>query len=172
MTIKGLGSLISKLNDLDSVTLEGARKGIGKSAMKIQKDAKLLVPKNTGELKNSIHIKVKVDDETVTGKVYTTNDHALYVEFGTGPVGKASKKEIPPGVAIQYKDKGWLVPVKYFPNYEQYGMIAITIKGELYVPSRGQKAQQFMTPAAKKHKAKVSNDVSASIKRELKELKK
>lgn len=172
MTIKGLGSLISKLNDLDSVTLEGARKGIGKSAMKIQQDAKILVPKNTGELKNSIHIEVKVEEETVTGKVYTTNDHALYVEFGTGPVGKASKKEIPPGVAIQYKDKGWSVKVSDFPNYEQYGFKKVMLHGEERVIVYGQKAQQFMTPAAKKHKAKVSNDVSASIKQELKELKK
>lgn len=173
MTIKGMKSLTQKLASMNEVSLEQSRKAIGKNLLRVQADAKRnlagSVTHSSGELMNSIHVDTKIENNEVIGRVYTTNAHAMYVEFGTGPIGKASIKEIPPGVALQYKDKGWLVPVKYFPDYEQYGMIAIDIKGELFVPTRGQEAQQFMTKAAKKHKAKMGKEISSSIGKQISE---
>lgn len=172
MPIGNIDSLMKKLSSVEDVAIEGAKKGMGKTLLRMQKDAKLNAPTADNTLINSIHIDIREVEKGIEGKVYTVNDHAIYVEFGTGPVGEQSDKVIPPGVALQYKDKGWLVPVQYFPNYERYGMIAIEIKGELFVPTRGQKAQQFMTPAAKNSKGKFKNDMSLGIRKELKELSK
>ena len=172
MSIKNLDSLFNKLDKLNSVALDGAVSGMTRSLLKTQSDAKINAPTNDGDLKNSIHINIEAEGDTVSGKVYTTNDHAMYVEFGTGPVGEKSKKEIPPGVAIQYKDKGWLIPVEYFPDYKKYGIVAIEVKGALFVPTKGQKAQQFMTTAAKMNDATLGKNVSTEVSKKLKGMSK
>ncbi len=170
MSIKNLDSLKKKLSSLNETIIEGAVPGFNQSLLKIQRDAKIHAPKMDGDLMRSIHIELNQTESGLTGKVYTTNDHAVYVEFGTGPNGEASNAEVPPGVAIQYKDKGWLVPVQYFPNYQLYGMTAIEINGELFVPTKGQKAQQYMTPAARMNEKTLTKEVSISVAKKLKEL--
>ncbi|CAM3606815.1 HK97-gp10 family putative phage morphogenesis protein [Erysipelothrix urinaevulpis] len=171
--IKGLDKLTKKLAKTHKIAHDATKKGVRDKTLSTQRDAKLHAPTMHGDLMRSIKAEVRDDDNIITGKVYTKNPHAVYVEFGTGPVGEASEKVIPKGMAIQYKDKGWLVPVDFFPNYQQYGMIAIEINGELFVPTRGQKAQQFMTPASLKNKVNVGKDIGATVSKQLrKDLKK
>lgn len=50
-------------------------------AIRVQGDAKIIVPVDTGSLRNSIHIKQGENNKSVI--VYTTIEYASYVEFGT-----------------------------------------------------------------------------------------
>ncbi|WZU00617.1 HK97 gp10 family phage protein [Erysipelothrix sp. D19-032] len=92
MSIKGSDSLLRKLSALDDIALDGAQSGLTKSPLKVQRDAKRHAPRNSSDLANSIHTRVDKGEKSISGSVYTNNPHAMYVEFGTGPKGKGTKK--------------------------------------------------------------------------------
>lgn len=53
--------------------------------------AQARVPTDTGELKNSIHVEIVQISETKSIYAYMTqSDHAMYVEFGTGEIGRGT----------------------------------------------------------------------------------
>lgn len=89
--IRGLGSLIAKLNILGGSADECMRKGIGKSMTVIEGDAKDLCPVGeTGELRDSIHSETKIIEGIVLGECGTNKEYAAYQEFGTGQRGAES----------------------------------------------------------------------------------
>lgn len=167
MSIKGLDSLLKKLSVLDDVALDGAQNGFTKSLLKVQRDAKRHAPRSSSDLANSIHTRVDKGEKSISGSVYTNNPHAMYVEFGTGPVGNKSAKEVPKGIVLQYRNTPWSISVKDFPDYDKYGLTPILLYGEMRIITYGQKAQQFMTPAAKMNKSKFSGEVSKGIRKSL-----
>lgn len=167
MSIKGLDSLLRKLSVLDDVVLDGAQNGFTKSLLKVQRDAKRHAPRSSSDLANSIHTRVDKGEKSISGSVYTNNPHAMYVEFGTGPKGKGTAAIIPKGVVLQYRDTPWFVNAKDFPDYIKYKFVTYEVDGETYILVRGQKAQQFMSPAAKMNKSKFSGEVSKGIRKSL-----
>lgn len=89
MTINNIKSLMRKLERLggDQSALE---RGIKKGTLKVQGDAKLLAPEDTGQLRNSIQADVESKNGEVVGRVHTNVEYAAYVEFGTGQRGASS----------------------------------------------------------------------------------
>ena len=56
-TLQGLDEILATLSGLGGDIKESARKGLERGAKKIQKNAKLLTPVDTGNLRNSIKTK-------------------------------------------------------------------------------------------------------------------
>lgn len=98
--LKGGKELIKKLNKLSE--MEQAEP-IKWATAEILRNAKLYVPKDTGMLANSIHMDVTKEGKQIIGKVFTNNEYALYVEFGTGIKGNGSYPYKPKGVNLSYK---------------------------------------------------------------------
>lgn len=59
-----------------------AIRGLIKASMLVESQAALLVPVNTGALRNSIGY--KVNESELTAYIGTNCEYAIYVEFGTG----------------------------------------------------------------------------------------
>lgn len=70
--------------------LKGGRRGM----KKVQKNAKMLCPVDTGELRNSIKENGEINGDEINCKVFTNSDH-WYPEFGTGQRGKESNIDRP-----------------------------------------------------------------------------
>lgn len=85
ITIKGTKELQNLLKNIGTAPLE---RTIKKVTVEVQGQAKALAPANTGTLRNSI--KMNYDSNKKEGRVYTNNDYATYVEFGTGVRGNGT----------------------------------------------------------------------------------
>ncbi len=88
--IKGMDSLIRKLNQLGGNVDDCMFRGIGKSMTVIEGDAKDLCPVDKGELRDSIHSDTKKVPSGVRGACGTNKEYAAYPEFGTGQRGSES----------------------------------------------------------------------------------
>lgn len=102
-TIKNLQRLQQKLNAMGDQAAPIMRVCVAQGLEVVKAQAKLNCKVDTGELRNSIHSRSRVKENTVTGDVYTSNDHAAYVEFGTGQRGEAAPKDLPEGMELHYK---------------------------------------------------------------------
>lgn len=77
MSIEGLDKLYAKLEKLSELDLT---KGLTKGAFRVEREAKIIVPVDTGLLRSSIH--TEVEDNSAT--VGTNVEYAANVEFGFG----------------------------------------------------------------------------------------
>lgn len=89
-SLEGLEELLANLSGLGGNIKESSRKGLERGAKKIQRNAKLLTPVDTGNLRNSIKTKSEINADGAEAQVYTNAEYAPYVEFGTGQRGKES----------------------------------------------------------------------------------
>lgn len=92
----------------------------------------------TGQLRGSIHMKVKKTSDGYQGIVYTNNDHAMFVEFGTGIRGNGSYKYKIKNVNLRYRED-WA----------------------------GMKAQPYMYPALKSQEKNVKTILKYGVRKEL-----
>lgn len=141
MTMQNLNSLIRKLNRLGGDKAPLVR-GIKKATIKVQGDAKLLAPVNTGRLRNSIQSETKEIGGKVVGRIFTSLEYAPYVEFGTGQRGETSPSP-PKSPDDLYYRQDWA----------------------------GMEAQPFMYPAAKQNEKVVPRIVGEEIRKELRSLR-
>ena len=88
--IRGLDSLIRKLQRLGGNADDCMYKGIGKSMTVIEGDAKDLCPVDRGELIDSIHSYTKKQGVEIKGTDGTHKQYAAYQEFETGQRGAES----------------------------------------------------------------------------------
>ena len=128
------------------------------SCVLVQQNAKQRCPKDTGALRRSIYVAVQASEEKVTGIVYTNEEYATYVEFGTGPVGEANHAGISPNVTPVYSQTGWFTKKEYADTGSKIGHM------------RGQAAQPFMYPALKDNEERVTRNISNYIAREIKKV--
>lgn len=177
-TIKNLDALFSKLDAISENSASILTKGMSKGAKLIQGSAKLLCPVKEGKggkLRESIRTRTYAKDGVVESTVYTNKSYAAYVEFGTGPRGAASAKELPEGLEIQYKNEGWWIPVGdgegeiSQEDVEKYGMFTLTYEDKTFAYSQGQPAQPFLYPAFTSNKDKVVQVVANAVKKGIKE---
>lgn len=135
MSLEGLSELYKALDTIKENSTAVAEQAVLAGAEKIRKQAVLLAPVATGELRQSIKTMTRVEGKsTVKGIVYTNKAYAPYVEFGTGPIGEASDhSDVSPNIAITYKQKGW--------SYQD-------AEGNWH-HTRGQPAQPYLYPAAR-----------------------
>lgn len=102
-SVEGLDELLAKLSGLGGDIKESSRKGLERGAKKIQKNAKYLVPVDTGNLRNSIKTKSKETQIGAEAQVFTNLEYAPYVEFGTGQRGRESNINRPQRSFLQSK---------------------------------------------------------------------
>lgn len=143
-TVKGLDSLLRKLDALGGNSQKALRTGIFQATKKVQGDAKDLAPVaevDGGTLRNSIQASVEEKGGKIVGKVSTNVEYAAYVEFGTGQRGESSPS--PP------KYDGEL-------NYRQ--------------DWAGMAAQPYMYPAAAQNKDIVPKIVAQYVRSEIRKL--
>ena len=98
ITIKNLERLQNKLDKLGNADITRV---VRNATTFVHAQAKMLAPRDTGDLAGSIHMAVNKEGNEVIGKVYTNNDHAVFNEFGTGIRGASSNVEAP--VSLTYK---------------------------------------------------------------------
>lgn len=156
MEVKGTKELLQKLNSINSaVSGKIIKNAVAKGCHKVQAAAKLLCPKDTGELIKSIVTKVEKKGDRITGKVYTNKEYAPYVEFGTGPKGQEDHDGISPNITPSYREKGWSY------KDEETGERVYT---------RGQPAQPYMYPALKDNEEEVKNQIAEDVVKEIRKL--
>lgn len=167
MTIKNMKSLQRKLNDLSNGEMDQTvEKGVMRGGKLIQGKAKLLCPVALGELRSSIRTKkLKGFGNKIGCIIFTNNDHAAPVEFGTGPVGQANHEGISPNVTPVYVQHGWDIPADKVSSAdaEKYHWPTRTYSGKKYYMTSGQRAQPFMYPAAKTAEKELSTVVGNEI---------
>ncbi|PEF14836.1 hypothetical protein CON87_32900, partial [Bacillus cereus] len=66
---------------------------------------------SSGELLGSLKTEVVENAEgKIVGRVWSDKAQAIYREFGTGPNGQASSKDLPEGVNPVYTQTRWFIP--------------------------------------------------------------
>ena len=149
-SIKGLDSLLRKLDTLGGNSTEVLERGITKAAKRVQRDAKLLCPVDSGDLRNSIRAETEVQDGVVIGKVSTNKEYAPYVEFGTGQRGQSGEAyttDLERGEALKYPGE---------LSYRQDWV--------------GMPAQPFLYPAMKQNEDKIIGDVANELRKEIRKM--
>ncbi|GGA31738.1 HK97-gp10 family putative phage morphogenesis protein [Psychrobacillus lasiicapitis] len=144
MTIKGLNSLIRKLDALGGNSQKALKTGIRKGTMLVQGDAKELAPVaeiDGGLLRGSIQAKVTEKNGDITGKVSTNVEYAAYVEFGTGQRGEGSPSPPKSPENLNYR-QDWA----------------------------GMDAQPYLYPALNQNKERVKAIVKDELKKEIRKL--
>ncbi len=81
--IKGLESLMAKLDAMGGNVLDALDKAVRETALAAQADARDNAPVDTGALKGSISTEFDRNAESSTGTVYTNIEYGLYQEMGT-----------------------------------------------------------------------------------------
>lgn len=148
MSINGIDSLMKKLNALGGNVNKVLEISISKQTKLIQGEAKDLCPVDTGDLRKSIFTDVNVSSSKVTGKVFTNNEYAGYVEFGTGSVGETTPVADKYPGELAYKQDKWLA------NIPDVGLRYVA----------GQPAQPYMYPAIKNNEDKVLRNIKLDLK--------
>ncbi len=74
-SMQGLDKLLSTLSGLGGDMKESARKGLERGAKKIQKNAKMLTPVDTGNLRGSIKTNSNINAEGAEAQVYTNCEY-------------------------------------------------------------------------------------------------
>lgn len=94
MKLEGIEKLLEKFKKVkDPKAMEA---NIKKACALVERSAKQMAPKGTGELRNSITSKVEVQGDELVGVVYTPLEYAPYVEFGTGLFAEEEgRKDVP-----------------------------------------------------------------------------
>lgn len=106
-----------------------------KSAIMVQGDARILVPVDTGRLRNSIAYEIRADGTGVVGKVGTNVAYGRYVEEGTAP-------HFPPVGAVA----GWA---------NRHGIAPFLVARA--ISRHGTKARPYLKPALAKNVAAIND---------------
>lgn len=172
--IINIDKLMKKLARLGGDTNSVIEKGVKKGTKTMQGFAKELCPVggiSDDPLRESIKDKYEKSNKGIKGIVFTNADHAPYIEFGTGPVGRDSG-----GVAanikssISYKEDGWYIPADDIDASvaEKYHFKKVRIKGKDFYYSEGQAAQPFLYPALATKEEVITKRIADEIKKEIK----
>ena len=81
--IKGLDSLMHKLDRMGGNVLDALEKAVNNTAIRAQADARFDAPIDTGRLRESISVENERNHDSATSKVYTNVEYALFQELGT-----------------------------------------------------------------------------------------
>jgi HK97 gp10 family phage protein len=159
-SIKGLDSLMRKLDKLGGNTEHALQNAVKLTVFEAEASAKANAPVGvgsqadsggSGSLRGSITHEVKRAPAAIEGRVFTNAGHAAYVEFGTGPVGAANHAGISPNVRVSWTTrKYWIYP--------------ITLGGKkTFRVTSGQPAKPYLYPAAVEHKDTLTRNVRRTL---------
>lgn len=128
----------------------------------------------SGELLGSFKDEVVINAQgKIVGRIWSDKEQAIYREFGTGPVGQESKKDLPEGVTPVYSTSAWFIPAeKTGVDLEAvYGIPRITIQGKDFYLTRGQPARPALYPSLKEIVEQAPDIYKEHVQKRLKELK-
>ncbi len=161
--IEGLDSVIAALEGAVGNLIPASAKGLEQGLDVVAREAKKSCPVDTGELRNSIRAQVDEYATFVTGEVGSHKDYAVYVEMGTGDVGRRSGGNGSP-VKASYRTGGWFVPVGRSETLIKDTVVETASNGFW---TNGQPARPFLWPAWKANKGKVLATIRSTIKKSL-----
>lgn len=138
LKIQGLESLLAALDQVGADTPTVVKQAAHQTAMRIQATAKQLAPVDTGQLRFSIETSSEIKGDEVEAKVFTNSDHAIFLEYGTGP--KADDAPL----------NGQPKNPDDVPHTAKPFWVYRTEDGK-FLTSKGQPPQPFMYPAAITH---------------------
>lgn len=125
---------------------------------------------NDGGLAESFKVSDPEGEGNVTASVFSDNPASWYREFGTGPNGEKSVKDLPENVNPVYKQEPWFFPVSSVNKdlNTRYGIPIVNIKGTLFYYSHGQPARPYMYPAYKDAVENLDDIVTRNVNNILK----
>ena len=170
VTIKNIDRLTRKLNNIADLDIKDV---VNKATLMVHGQAKELAPVGKGGgsgLAGSIRMKTKKTTTGYEGRVYTNQEYAMYVEFGTGIKGDGTYPYKIEGLNLTYEDNPWFIPADKISKdiAEKYHFIKVHGKnGSEYYISYGQKAQPFMYPALKRNEKAIYKLFKEGVKSEL-----
>lgn len=129
---------------------------------------------SSGELLGSFKNEVVINAQgKIVGRVWSDKEQAMYREFGTGPIGQASQKDLPEGVTPVYSTSAWFIPAeKTGVDLEAvYGIPRITIQGKDFFLTRGQPARPALYPSLKEIVEQAPDIYKEHVQKRLEELK-
>lgn len=115
MEIKNVDRLLRRLDNVGNIDLKPI---IGKATLIVEAQAKALTPVDTGALRSSIHPEVTKIGKEVVGRVYTSLEYAMYVEFGTGVRGNGSYPYEVNGLGYSSEHGGQVAQPYMYPALE------------------------------------------------------
>ncbi|MBR5593901.1 MAG: HK97 gp10 family phage protein [Bacteroidaceae bacterium] len=136
--------------------------------------AKTLAPVNDdggSGLAGSIHMQVKDTGDELQGRVYTNQEYAAYVEFGTGVKGSGTYPYRIDGLNLTYRSTPWFIPADKIDaaTAEKYHFKKVYGKdGAVYYMTYGQEAQPFMYPALKNHEKAIKRKFAECVRTNVK----
>ena len=134
--IDDIEPIIQRLEHLTDVgKIESA---MGDCCALVERRAKQIAPKDTGQLRNSITSKVERDGTDVVGVVFTPKEYAPYVEYGTGLFAEKGGRKDVPWVYVDDKGKGHT--------------------------TSGQKPHPYLRPALNENRDKIIRILEESVK--------
>lgn len=163
--IRGLSRLKGKLGKVSVSAQKGAEQAVYEIAQEVEGRAVSnlsSVKYSSGELAGSVRHEVTTTNRTggTTAMVWSDKKQAMFREFGTGPNGEASKKDLPPGITPVYTQRAWFIPTKDVPDLAaMYDMPVIVIQGETYYLTAGQPARPWLYPALKYVEENMAEDI-------------
>lgn len=170
--IHGLDELKAKLNKLPDVLAEGAMNGqedaIEQAEAYAVDELQSSIKYSQGELARSFKHEVKQEGDEIIARWWNSSMVAIFREFGTGRVGEASPKKLPPNIAIAYRQTPWYIPAEEvdIDLNKIYGIPKIKIKGKYFYRTTGQPARQFMTPAMDRLAKEAPNIIKTRVEQE------
>lgn len=147
--IKNMDRLLKKLVEISQVDV---KTNMNQATALVHAQAKLLAPDNYGNLKGSIHMEVKQENELVYGRVYTNLEYAPFVEFGTGIKGNGTYPYKLDRINLIYRGTPWV----YTPD-----------GGESFYYTEGQVAKPFLYPALYNNKSQIVNILKNGLSEKL-----
>lgn len=148
ITIKNIDRLTKRLNNVSTIDMVPM---VNKATLIVEAQAKALCDGfqfPTGALKGSIHPKVEIKGKNVIGSVYTSLNHAPYIEFGTGIKGNGTYPYSVKGLSLEYRSTPWV--------YND---------GDQFWYTKGQVAKPFMYPALNMNKERIRNLFQSEYKK-------
>lgn len=178
VTIKGMSSLNRKLGILPKLTNEAIYNATNEVTETVkgyaESNLQSSVKHASGELSGSVKSETEIEDQKkVVGRVWTDKKQGIFREFGTGPVGQKSTKDLPSGITPVYTQKPWFFPVASvsLDLTELYGMFKLTINNVEFYKTSGQPARPWLYPALKKAPDIAPGIYKEHVQKKLKELK-
>lgn len=176
--IRGMDRLRRKVNALPQIlntAMEGATNEITelvRAAAELKLSSSMKA--GSGELLGSIKTEVVVDSGgKLVGRVWSDKEQAIYREFGTGPNGEASLKDLPEGIHPVYTQTRWFIPAEAvaIDLSAVYGMPKITIQGKDFYITSGQPARPFLYPSLKEILPQMGDIYKEHVQKGLRGLK-
>lgn len=172
MTVKNADKLLKKLSIIGyNVPEVHARTAIAVGLAPVKAQAILLVPNNSGELRQSITQTIESIPSGIRGTLYTNKAYAPYVEFGTGPKGAENHVGISPLASPTYTIQPWYIHESQIDSSiaEQYHWPFFDTPDGRFYECSGQPAQPFMYPALKNTEKIVTKKIQEHLSKKLRE---